>query len=105
MENPQKSNQEELKTPIEIEDYSDQKGSFSVPDKRPIIQALKTLLEKNNFDLRTLEETNQYKNLSRRNIKRLEHYCSFEPLYREMMKEHNEGGKKELSVTLSKEKY
>ena len=69
------------------------------------MQTLKTLLEKNNFDLRTIEGFKEYKNLSRRNIKRLEHYCSFEPLYREMMKEHNEGGKKELSVTLSKEKY
>ena len=94
-----------MKTPIEIEDYSDQKGSFSATGKRSSIQTLKTMLEKNNFDLRTLEETNQYKNLSRRNIKRLEHYCSFEPLYREMMKEHNEGGKKDLSVTISKEKY
>ena len=52
MENPQKSNQEELKTLIEIEDYSDQKGSFSATGKRSIIQTLKTMLEKNNFDHR-----------------------------------------------------
>lgn len=69
------------------------------------MQTLKTLLEKNNFDLRTIEGFKEYKNLSKRNMKSLENYCSFEPLYQEMMKEHNEGGKKELSVTLSKEKY
>ena len=69
------------------------------------MQTLKNYLKENNFDIKFIEETPEYKKLSQRNVRRLQHYCQFEPLYLELMNEDEHLSKKEISVPLKQEKF